>query len=105
MLAGACSNCTGVVTVGDDGEVSYNAEYYVLGHAAKFVRPGAVRIGSNELGEVSVRDVAFRNPDGSTALIALNTGDADQPITVSAAGSSFDHVLPAGGLATFTWPA
>ncbi|MCX2732204.1 glucosylceramidase [Saccharopolyspora sp. NFXS83] len=103
VMDGACSDCTGVTTVNNaTGEVDYNAEYYALGHASKFVRPGAVRIGSNELD--GVQNVAFRNPDGSTALIALNPGGAERPITVSWQGQEFDHTLPAGGLATFTWP-
>lgn len=101
VLPGACGNCTGVTTV-DGDRVDYNAEYYVLGHASKFVRPGAVRIGSNPLG--SVQDVAFRNPDGSIALIAHNTGGSEQTFTVSWQGETFRYALPAGALATFTWP-
>ena len=33
----------------DTGAVTYNVEYYVLGHAAKFVTPGAQRIDSTSL--------------------------------------------------------
>lgn len=103
VMDGACDNCTGVIEV-DGGDVEYNAEYYVLGHASKFVRPGAVRIGSNSLGEGSVQDVAFQNPDGSTALIAHNPSGSEQTFSVSSQGRNFDYTLPAGGLATFTWP-
>jgi len=41
-VKGSCTNCTGVVTV-DGSNVTYNAEYYVLGHLSTFVKPGAVR--------------------------------------------------------------
>ncbi|WP_338599774.1 glycoside hydrolase family 30 beta sandwich domain-containing protein [Saccharopolyspora sp. SCSIO 74807] len=101
VLDGACTDCTGVTTV-DGGDVRYNAEYYALGHASKFVRPGAVRVGSNDLGEV--RNAAFRNPDGSIALIAHNPTGGEQTFTVSAQNRAFDYTLPAGGLATFSWP-
>ena len=39
---GGCDTCTGVVTVNHDGTVTRNAEYYTLGHLARFVKPGAV---------------------------------------------------------------
>jgi glucosylceramidase len=93
--------CTAPVTV-NGGNVTYNAEYYVLGHFSKFVKPGAVRIDSNVVG--TVNNVAFKNPDGSIALIAVNTGGSAQNIQVSYGGSSFPYSLPAGAMATFTWP-
>ena len=42
-------------------------EYWALGHASKFVRPGAVRIGVVGADRTDVINVAFRNPDGSTS--------------------------------------
>jgi glucosylceramidase len=82
--------------------VSYNAEYYVLGHFSKFVKPGARHIDSNVVG--TVNNVAFKNPDGSIALVAENTGTSAQTFQVSYGGSSFGYTLPAGAMATFTWP-
>jgi glucosylceramidase len=100
-----CTTCTGAVTVDNaGGSVSYNAEYYVLGQASKFVKPGAVRIDSNTFGAGNVEDVAFRNPDGSTALIVLNAdGAAARTFSVSEHGRSFSYTLPAKAVATFTW--
>ncbi|KOV83131.1 lectin [Nocardia sp. NRRL S-836] len=101
-VIGSCTNCTGVVTT-NGSSVTYNAEYYVLGHLAKFVKPGAVRVDSTGYGEGGVQNVAFRNPDGSIALVALNTG-GDQNFQVSYGGQTFGYRLPAGAMATFTWP-
>lgn len=101
-VIGSCGNCMGVVTTDGSG-VTYNAEYYVLGHLSKFVKPGAVRIDSTGFGEGGIENVAFRNPDGSIALVAINTGDA-QNFQVSYGGQSFGYNLPAGAMATFTWP-
>jgi glucosylceramidase len=101
-VIGSCTNCTGVVMT-NGSSVTYNAEYYVLGHLSKFVKPGAVRIDSTGYGEGGIQNVAFRNPDGSIALVALNTG-GDQNFQVSYGGQTFGYRLPGGAMATFTWP-
>ncbi|PRY02310.1 ricin-type beta-trefoil lectin domain protein [Allonocardiopsis opalescens] len=101
-VIGSCTNCTGVVTLDNAaGTVQYNAEYYVLGHASRFVDPGAVRIASSTA--ASLPNVAFRNPDGSVAMIVLNTSGGAQSFQVAEGGSSFGYTLPAGSVATLTW--
>jgi glucosylceramidase len=102
-----CTTCTAAVTVDNNaGTATYNAEYYVLGQASKFVKPGAVRISSNTFGSGNIEDVAFRNPDGSNALIVLNADTANShSFNVSENGQSFTYSLPARAVATFTWPA
>ena len=86
-----------------------NAEYYTIGHLSKFVRPGAVRIASTSFGTTGwngqIKDVAFRNPDGSTALIVHNQHDDRARFAVSVGGRTFEYTLPGRALATFTWPA
>jgi len=99
-----CTTCTGVTTVKGDGTVSYNAEYYVLGHISKFVKPGAVRIGSNTFGQGNIENVAFRNPDGSTVLVVHNSASGTRTFDVTSAGRHFSTSLSAGGVGTFTWP-
>ncbi len=101
-VIGSCGNCTGVVTT-NGSNVTYNAEYYVLGHLSKFVQPGAVRIDSTGYGQGGIENVAFRNPDGTIVLVALNSGGT-QNFQVSFGGQSFGYQLPAGSMATFTWP-
>ncbi|HEY2791860.1 MAG TPA: RICIN domain-containing protein [Micromonosporaceae bacterium] len=100
-----CTTCTAAVTVNNsNGTAGYNAEYYVLGQASKFVKPGAVRIDSNTFGAGNIEDVAFRNPDGSHALIVENA-DATNAHTfnVDENGQFFTYTLPAKAVATFTW--
>ena len=86
-----------------------NAEYYTIGHLSKFVKPGAVRIASTSFGTTGwngqIMDVAFRNPDGSTALVVHNENDDPRTFAVAVGDRSFDYTLPGGALATFTWPA
>jgi glucosylceramidase len=73
------------------------------------VRPGAVRIASTSFGTTGwngqVMDAAFRNPDGSTALVVHNENDDPRSFAVVQGGASFAYTLPGGALATFTWPA
>jgi glucosylceramidase len=106
---GGCATCTGVITVGPGQTVTRNAEYYTLGHLARFVRPGAVRIASTSFGTTGwngqIIDAAFRNRDGSTALVVHNENDDPRSFAVAQGGSSFEYTLPGGALATFVWPA
>jgi glucosylceramidase len=104
---GGCGNCRGVVTIDQaTGRVTRNVEYYALAHASRFVRPGARRIESDS-GVDGLESVAFRNDDGSTALIVLNGAESRREFeaAVSAGGRtrSFSASLPAGAAATFTW--
>jgi glucosylceramidase len=103
---GTCQNCRGVVTIDDSAspaQITFNVEYYILGHLGKFVAPGAHRIDSNTFGVGSIEDVAFQNPDGSVVLLALNSATTAGRFTVSFNGQSFDYTLPGGAVATFSW--
>ncbi|MFI0897296.1 discoidin domain-containing protein [Streptomyces sp. NPDC020983] len=106
---GGCDTCTALLTVRPDGTVAANAEYSTIGHLSKFVKPGAVRIASTSYGTTGwngrLTDVAFTNPDGSTALVVHNENDAPRSFSVAVGDRSFDYTLPGGALATFTWPA
>ena len=99
---GGCDTCTGVVTVDPaTGHATPEADYYVLGHVTRFIRPGAVRVDSTVAG--NAWSVAFRNPDGSLVLVVVNDdwGTTAQRFNVRAAGRSFSYELPAGAVATF----
>ncbi len=102
---GGCGTCTGLVTVQEGGaragQVDNTIEYYTTGHLTKFVRPGAQRIESTANG--TVQNVAWRNTDGSKALIAHNRGTGAQSVRVVWGGQSFTYSLPGRTTATFTW--
>ncbi len=105
---GGCGTCTGILTVGPGDAITPNAEYYTLGSLSRFVSPGAVRIASTSFGTTGwngqVMDVAFRNPDGSTVLVAHNENDSPQKVGIREGNRGFTYTLPGGSLATFTWP-
>ena len=106
---GGCDTCTGVVTVGPGMTVTENAEYFTLGHLARFVEFGARRIASTSFGTTGwngqIMDVAFRTRDGSTVLVVHNENDDPRTFAVAQGGRSFDYTLPGGALASFTWDA
>jgi len=105
---GGCSTCTGIITVNSDGTVTDNAEYYALGQLARFVQPGALHIASTSFGTTGwngqIMDVAFRNPDGSTVLVAHNEYWNPLPFSVREGSQQFTYTLPAQSIVTFTWP-
>ena len=105
---GGCDTCTGLVTLQPDGTVTTDAEYYTIGHLSKFVRSGAVRIASTSYGTTGwngqLMSSAFRNPDGSTALLVHNENDDPRTFAVAVGDQSFEYTLPGGSVATFTWP-
>ena len=78
-------------------------DYFALGHISKFVVPGASRIESNSFEKQNLIDVAFKNPDGSIVLLALNSSDKAQKIEVNWTNKHIDYSLAAGALATFRW--
>jgi glucosylceramidase len=99
---GGCGTCNPLVTVSSSsGSVTYDIEYYTLGHFSKFVAPGATRVySSNALGFVSV---AFKNPDGSKALVVYNEGRSPQSFSASWGTQSFTYSLQGLAGATFVW--
>lgn len=106
--AGGCDTCRGVVTVDHStapAKVIKTVDYFALGHASKYVLPGAYRIASNTFSKEGLENVAFQNPDGSVVLMALNNSSAPLSFSVNWSDKSFSYSLPAGAVATFRWSA
>lgn len=105
---GGCGTCTGLLTLLPDGTVRPDAEYFTIGHLSKFVRPGAVRIGSTSFGTTGwngqIMDVAFRNPDGTTVIVVHNQNDDARTFAVALGSRIAEYTLPGGALATFVLP-
>jgi glucosylceramidase len=97
---GGCSTCLGGITVSGTS-ITRNVGYYIIGHASKVVRPGAVRISSNIAG--TIQNVAFKNSDGSKVVIASNSGSSSVSFKLKWGGESFTYSLAAGAVVTFKW--
>ncbi len=96
---GGCSTCMGAVTIGST--ITRNESYYIIASAAKFVRPGSHRVGSNIAG--NLQDVAFKTPEGKKVLIVLNDGSAPQQFNIQFAGKAVTTSLDAGAVGTYVW--
>lgn len=97
---GGCGMCQGAITI-DGNNVTRNVAYYAIAHASKFVRPGSVRIASNNLD--TAPNVAFRTPDKKTVLIVVNSAATPQTVPIRYHGKVIAPVLAAGAVATFIW--
>ena len=73
--------------------------YYVLAHAAKFVRPGSVRIGSNML--PSLPNAAFKTPSGAVVLIVVNQDSAPAVFDIAYNGAAAAAALPGDSAGTY----
>ncbi len=106
-FVGGCGTCRGLLTIDDSSPenvtVKPELDYYVLGQASKFLLPGAVRIASDEPAGTELKDVAFRNPNGSVVLYTLNAGKKGQDLSISFHGKTVTTTLPEGAVATFVW--
>jgi len=98
---GGEARCVGALTLGE--EVTRNVAYYVIAHAAKFVRPGSVRIYSGQ--QTSLPNVAFLTPAGDIVLIVLNDGAEARSFTIQFQGKQAVATLPASAVATYVWQA
>jgi glucosylceramidase len=97
---GGCTQCLGALTI-DGNEVTRNPAYYIIAHASKFVRPGSVRIQSNE--PEGLPNVAFKNPDGQVVLVILNDTNSGIDFDISVDGELKSVTLFAGSVGTIVW--
>jgi glucosylceramidase len=98
--SGGCTMCQGAITLDGDA-VTRNRAYYALAHASKFVRPGSIRVASNE--PEMLPNVAFTTPDGRSALLVVNTDSSPKIFSVRSHKRIFTATLGAGAVATYLW--
>jgi glucosylceramidase len=99
---GGCGDCRGVVTIDPaTATITRNVEYYVLGHASRFVLPGAYRVSATKHGE-GIEATAFLNRDGSRVAI-LHRTSGDDPVTIAVDGRRYSLPLAVGSVATLRW--
>ena len=71
-----------------DGSLHFMNAYYYIGHFSKYIQPGARRIACSS-NRAQLQTTAFKNPDGSIAVVVMNGGD-----------TKVDYLLYTGGQAT-----
>ena len=97
---GGCNMCQGAVSI-DGDSVTRNLGYYAMAHASKFVRPGSVRIASNET--EGLYNVAFITPSSKKVLIVSNSTKQTQTFSIRYKNKTATTSLDAGSVATYLW--
>lgn len=82
-----------------NGTLIYTNAYHYIGHFSKFIRPGAKRVSA-----VSTRDplltTAFRNQDGTLAVVVMNQSDTPYDYLLWLDGQAAELKSPARSIAT-----
>jgi O-glycosyl hydrolase len=73
--------------------VAASGRLWAFASYSRFIRPGAVRIGATT-SDTGLEVTAFRNSDGSIAVVVLNSAHRRQVATFSLGGFSGAHVTP-----------
>lgn len=81
------------------GEVIYESSFYYIGHFSKYIRPGAKRIASSKYTD-QLETTAFRNPDGTIAVVVMNRTDDELPFALRCRGQLADTSIPAHAIQT-----
>lgn len=84
------------------GEVRYNSSYYYIGHFSKYIRPGAVRIGCS-LNSDALSATAFRNTDGTIAVVVMNVQESAAEFALAHAGAHSELSVPARSITTYLY--
>lgn len=95
---GGCDRCLGAVTI-DGDKVARNPAYYIIAHAAKFVRPGSVRVMTNS--DDVLPNVAFHTPAHQLVVIVLNNTESPQTFCIEYKGQRIRPSLAEKAVATY----
>jgi glucosylceramidase len=81
------------------GELLFMNSFHYIGHFSKFIRPGARRVTASATTD-TIETTAFKNPEGSIAVVVLNTTDKDQPFTLKVGSDVAPTSSPAHSIMT-----
>ena len=87
----------------EKGEYILGPLYYTNGHFSKFIKRGAVRIGSSSYDD-AVKVAAFSNPNGEIIVVILNTTGIDIKPKIRLNDCTAEFNMPAKSLQTFIIP-
>lgn len=97
---GGCDRCLGAVTI-TGNDVTRNPAYYIIAHAAKFVRPGSFRIYSTSTPDLP--NVEFKTPDGAIVFIVLNDTNSKISFNIRIDDNYINSTLSGGAVGTYIW--
>jgi len=81
------------------GELIYTNAYYYIGHFSKYIQPGAKRIIASS-SRSQLLSTAFKNPDGSLAIVVMNNTSINTPYSIWIDGKAFSLIARPHSIAT-----
>ena len=81
------------------GKLTYTNSYYYIGHFSKFIHPGARRVPA-AASRSMLLTTAFRNSDGSVAVVVMNPTARPGPYSLVIGSSSVDITAPPHSIQT-----
>lgn len=103
-LDGSCCDTQFMAPPGNLNAFRTTLDHYLYGHLTKWVRPGAVRVGSDQT-STEVSNVAFRDPDGTVVVVVVvaNGAGAARSVAISSPDGVITDTLPTLSVATYRW--
>jgi len=80
-------------------KIIYTNAYYYIGHFSKFIRPGAKRIAA-AANRTDLLTTAFKNVDGSIAVVVMNKGDKEMAYNLWVSGKAVEIKSPSHSIQT-----
>lgn len=101
---GGCTTCYGAVDINTDyATITRNSHYYIIAHLSSVVKPDAVRIGTSGYSESGLTYSAFRNTDGTYALVMSNNTPHSLTLTIKDGQKQFTHTVAPLSAVSFSW--
>lgn len=97
-LTGGCK--APVIYDHETGELSFQPIYYATAHFSRFIRRGAIRLGSSTFSE-GIKTAAFENPDGSIILVVLNCTEAAGEVWIRLDNLTAEITTPEKSISTY----
>lgn len=103
------SNPAGLIQYNrETGQVSYQIDFYALGHYSKFIRKGAVILDTVDTGadnEGNIQNIVALNENGAMTAVLTNGDTEAQTFKFVVGDKVVEYTVPARSGATITWDA
>ena len=88
---------------GTTDTIHVQSSYHALGHIARFLPEGSVRIGYALSGECPVEWTVFRQPSGAIVAVGYNPTESPESLRFSVREATTTCTLPPDSISTFIW--
>lgn len=99
-LDGGCQTCYGAVNIDskDYTNYSFNSHYYIISHISSVVKTNAHRIDTKGWWAQDMDYSAFKNPDGTLAIVFASSNGVEQNFTVTDGKQYVDVAVPSNSV-------